>query len=825
MEKKLRSTFFFFLIIPLFLILFKGFIENKIIDLIVVPFLSEAKPILITDYIWIVIALGLIIFSVVNYIRGYAVSTNLFIFILFFAAIYSFYRFYEPKFTFHSLTFHSQVYYFDLILLVFLLSTLLKFTPSLKRKANKDIHNEAFIIDQPVNSSSDDRLNRKTSAYELAQRILVTPNEKAFAVGINGTWGAGKTSYLNLIKEGLQSDVILIDFNPWRSLDSTSLIKDFFNTLSGSLKKYSTDFYEIAKLYSEHLSNVDKGIYKILNFSFLANDEPLNEYYRRLNEIIKKLNRKIIIFIDDLDRLDKEEIYEVLKLIRNTADFNYVSYIVAYDKKYVNQSLKKLIEDYELTFLEKIFQVERHLPFSDKVYLKDILYEYLLKAFPREEDVLNEKLLGRNDFSERVSLKTINNVRDAKRFLNSFIYGYSKIRGEVSFVDFFNLEVLKLKYQLIYEDLYRNSYFYLSHYQDTQDNHVYFKEDTAKQPIKEYLEKNGMQLGLTVASIPEVIDLFGIIFKKDYFKHNNNPQSISLSKNFYKYFIHTLNKVDLSENEFKLSRHLPYDEFTEKLKEWIGEGKRWEIIQRIKRINSPQEVEDKDDFEKIIKSMFFIANCLEDKKFGFPFNGYPDEYIYEKIYESNKKEITKKFYAGDVEQYKKFLKSIFENASFPFYHERSLLEYINEHQQIVISKEELKKTQLGYFKKAIEQNKIDYNNYEIYGIYHSNFRMGNQEEINKIFKEYLDKGFLKYFLKHIITLCDNSTKEDDPEDYTFYLGQIVLKIFKNYEEFDEYLLNKNGDPVIEEFKKFYEAYKEKGNVSINFKFEHIPIKI
>jgi hypothetical protein len=817
--KKIRFKFLF-IIIPLCLLLYKGFIEEVINNWIVLPLLSHAKPLPLTDSLWITLGIGLISVSIIKFLRGYVVSNNLFLLLLIITTIYSYYRFVELKFFFYGLSFLPCIYYFDLLFLVFLLASLLKFISSPRKKIDNNLKNNAFIIDQPINNSSEDLLKRKDSAQELAKRILATPNEKAFAIGVNGQWGSGKTSYLNLIKEALPSDIITINFNPWRSLDSTSLIKDFFNTLAGELKGYSTEFSDVAKLYSQHLSDKDHGMHKVLNQVFLLKDQPLGEYYQRINDIIKKLNKKIIIFIDDLDRLDKEEIYEVLKLIRNTADFNYVSYIVAYDKNYINQSLSKLLEDDQLSFLEKIFQVEHHLPFSKKAPIIDFLYEHLTIAFPEEVETFKNKLLPSPGLAEKVSLKTINNIRDAKRFLNSFIYGYSKIKGEVEFVDFFNLEILKVKYQLVYEDLYKNSNFYLSHYKDNRGS-VKKKDELS---IEEYLKENQNKLCISENSLKDIKAIFDIIFKKDFFTEHKNPQSISLFKNFYKYFTHELHENDLSENEFNLVRYLPYGEFTKKIKEWINQGKRWDIIERFKRLVYPKEFKDKDDFEKIIKSIFFIANCTDDRKLGVGYQGYPDEDIYNKITQGDKKEITKKFYNGNEESYKDFLRSIFNNAVFPFYHESELIDHIcmAGYREIAISKEELRDIQVEYFKKATEQSCMGFKKHDIYPLYHRNVNIGNQDKINVIFRDYLEKGFLKYYLTHIISI-DFYSQTDDPSENKYHLGDSLLKIFNGKEEFESYLNTKSGDPIIDEFKQFYEIFKKGGWKPIQFKFEHIPV--
>jgi len=49
--------------------------------------------------------------------------------------------------------------------------------------------------------------------------------------------------------------------------------------------------------------------------------------FKEINDSLKKINKKIVIFIDDLDRLDKEEVVEVIRLIRNTANFHNTFFV------------------------------------------------------------------------------------------------------------------------------------------------------------------------------------------------------------------------------------------------------------------------------------------------------------------------------------------------------------------------------------------------------------------------------------------------------------------------------------------------------------------
>lgn len=107
-----------------------------------------------------------------------------------------------------------------------------------------------------------------------------------------------------------------------------------------------------------------------------------------VSQYLKQYGKIIPVLIDDLDRLTADEISDVLKLIRNTADFPNIVYIAAYDKSYVCEQLerKRMIENSSV-YLEKFFSVEFILPKLDDYYQYMVLTEDV-KAMSSNKDLL-----------------------------------------------------------------------------------------------------------------------------------------------------------------------------------------------------------------------------------------------------------------------------------------------------------------------------------------------------------------------------------------------------------------------------------------------------
>ncbi|MBK7684509.1 MAG: AAA family ATPase [Bacteroidetes bacterium] len=188
-----------------------------------------------------------------------------------------------------------------------------------------------------------------------------------FAIGINGAWGSGKTSFINLLKSKLKKeDLVEINFNPWNSNSPNAIIQDFFDTLQEGIRPFHSSLSRLLASYSKKLVklNDNKTTQAILtSINTLFGDDSLNKLYDEINISLNKIDNKIIVYIDDLDRLDKDEIVEVIRLIRNTANFHNTYFIVSYDRAYVVNALKMHSSYSEYQYLEKIFQIEVTLPY------------------------------------------------------------------------------------------------------------------------------------------------------------------------------------------------------------------------------------------------------------------------------------------------------------------------------------------------------------------------------------------------------------------------------------------------------------------------------
>jgi len=314
-----------------------------------------------------------------------------------------------------------------------------------------------LIEDNVFYQDGGDVLKRTDYAIYISKIISNKVTNSAFAICIKGDWGSGKTVFLNQVEKYV-SNSIIIRFNPWLSKDFDSIVPDFFRLLIERTSDYDKYLSSVFQRYSENLLNLDEAFSKKIFSSLgLIPNEKRNSLELQSIEIKERLSSqqlKIVTFIDDLDRLNGNEILAILKLIRNSFDFPNTFFVVAYDENYVRNELVKLITNPE-TFLEKIFQLEIDLP----SHPNDLIEFQLLKILSENKSDFQKNQIKQSVLfisSKQIMHEKIKSMRDVIRLANSFNHIYWKKSNEIDTTDFLLLEILKLKSKPTY-NIVRNA--------------------------------------------------------------------------------------------------------------------------------------------------------------------------------------------------------------------------------------------------------------------------------------------------------------------------------------------------------------------------------
>ncbi|WP_444985119.1 KAP family P-loop NTPase fold protein [Halomonas mongoliensis] len=233
-----------------------------------------------------------------------------------------------------------------------------------------------IAADNPIASESDDALNRTTMAHSFADQIQAIDARNGLVVGVLGPWGSGKTSFVNLARRNLEdAGIAVLDFNPWMFSGADQLVQAFFVELTAQLK-LRPDFAEIGGLiedYGEAFSGlgwlpfvgpwIERGhkATGILAKLLQSKKEGAGQRRAKVTRALTDIPAPIVVVLDDIDRLTTPEIRDVFKLVRLTANFPNIVYLLAFDRVRVEQALgEQGIPGRD--YLEKILQIGVDLP-------------------------------------------------------------------------------------------------------------------------------------------------------------------------------------------------------------------------------------------------------------------------------------------------------------------------------------------------------------------------------------------------------------------------------------------------------------------------------
>ncbi|EGO0810621.1 NTPase, partial [Campylobacter lari] len=288
----------------------------------------------------------------------------------------------------------------------------------------------------------------------------------------------------------INKKIVIINFNPWNISTRKQLISDFLTMLSKEICKVPFPEFKcrnLKKIYShfkfKFFSEVSQNLEDLallfkmssyviadpvtsvamsktsnaisdFNKSLSAEKKGLDEIKNKINTALSNIDTKIIIVIDDLDRLADTDIREIFQLVRSIADFKNTMYILAYDNEIVTKALDKIQKDKGERYIEKIVQVPIVLPKLNKANLTAIFMQKI------EQFNFTYEKIDKNEFIENLNTNhfagAFENIRDINRYLNVLKFEMSAIKQELYLYDFAVITLFKVFEPKFYEFIYNH---------------------------------------------------------------------------------------------------------------------------------------------------------------------------------------------------------------------------------------------------------------------------------------------------------------------------------------------------------------------------------
>ncbi|MCL2593837.1 MAG: KAP family NTPase [Defluviitaleaceae bacterium] len=322
--------------------------------------------------------------------------------------------------------------------------------------------------DLPIEKIEDDKLSRGGFAKELATAIINRNTPNGFVVGMYGEWGSGKTSVVNMVIEQLEQmntaesqKPIIMRFNPWLCADQKQLVSQFFKQLSTTIKDSEVEHLERHRLdnicgsmndYAElfelgaMLPKVG-GFIKVLGKLRAKKASEYNNNIQMIKDKIAKNLRecqlRLLVTIDDIDRLSNAEIMSVFQVVKSLADFPYTTYLLAFDRDIVVRALGDVQKYDGAKYLEKIVQTPFELPAANSDDIYNIFFAKMNEILGDISDDKWDKHYWSDLFyyGLKYYLTTIRNV---ERYINTFSLKYAMVRDEVCPIDLIGLTFLQV---------------------------------------------------------------------------------------------------------------------------------------------------------------------------------------------------------------------------------------------------------------------------------------------------------------------------------------------------------------------------------------------
>jgi predicted KAP-like P-loop ATPase len=321
----------------------------------------------------------------------------------------------------------------------------------------------ALSADAPITTADQDQLSRTKLAVRIATEALTAPRDAGFVIGLSGEWGSGKSSIANLVEEHLGADerAVVVRFDPWFFSGTTDLLGCFFAELAAAIGKYDGLKPLASKIsgYAAVLSNVagvvpgvGGALAALLKATGVAADviaepEALEKRRKELATALTNFDGRVIVIIDDVDRLADSEVIEIVRLAKLVGDLPRMTYVLCFDRFRVEEVLgggaSTEARARGRAYMEKIVQSRFDVPPVRPAVLADLmvvqlnalLAPYPLKP-PPQDDWINLLNFG---------IKPLLAVpRDGKRFANAIPAAVEILGDEVALVDLLALEAIRI---------------------------------------------------------------------------------------------------------------------------------------------------------------------------------------------------------------------------------------------------------------------------------------------------------------------------------------------------------------------------------------------
>ena len=333
----------------------------------------------------------------------------------------------------------------------------------------KDLYNND-IIDNKVkyllideNDVDYDFLHRDIIIEHIYNSILNVKADNSFVIGINGAWGSGKTTTVNIVKEKIKNninnkDLILNDFNPWIYDNPQNMMVGLLKSILNEADITSNPL-EHEKIFKSLINVIFKkaGFDDTFVNNFFYNLDTVEKIKDELDDFLEFNQKRVVLFVDNLERAEADNIIFLFKLIGQVFDLKRITYVIIYDEDRLKDIFSdKLKIDYH--YIEKIIQQNISIPPIQQKLLWNVCRVCIEKLLI----FYGEKNLDEYRLIVNLIVSEVKDLRMLKRFLNTVVTETFAVPHYLSKYTLFALNTIKFFDENLYYNIYQNKRYFIT---------------------------------------------------------------------------------------------------------------------------------------------------------------------------------------------------------------------------------------------------------------------------------------------------------------------------------------------------------------------------
>lgn len=430
-----------------------------------------------------------------------------------------------------------------------------------------------YNSDKAIESLEQDLLGRVTFSKQLGEAIYKYDGKDGLVLGVFGKWGTGKTSILNMVVNEINclsdnddDSPIIVNFSPWNYTDKDNLISLFFKVLKNRLNmdkneetrkkigKALTDYSDaldalaLVPIVGSGLATILKAIAKAQGAE-LSKDVDIDTTKANLETVLGDTNQKIVVIIDDIDRLTNTQIRDIFQLVKQVGNFPNIIYVLSMDREVVCRALESVHNIDGAEYLEKIVQIPFEIPALMKPKLREILLTNLEDIVKTISD--NPKI-DKSYWSEvfvNCIEPYIKTLRDVNRVINTFQFRYKILYEETAIEDMVALTTIEVLEPQLYQWISRNKDLLCSTYFHSFSA-LYRNKSDYRTSICEELKKLGINTDIGIKFLSTLFPVFANDIDECDYKYTESnireTMRVAQEERFDSYFMFDLGGIPVS---------------------------------------------------------------------------------------------------------------------------------------------------------------------------------------------------------------------------------------------------------------------------------------